>query len=38
MRERYKNPPLTAREYVESLEKKGLLKTANLLQGYVDQI
>jgi len=38
MRERYKNPPLTAHEYVESLEKKGLLKTANLLRGYVEQI
>ena len=38
MRERYKNPPVTAAEYVDSLEKKGLSRTAGLLLGFFDQI
>lgn len=38
MRQRYKNPPMTATEYVDSLEKKGLSRSADLLRGFVDQI
>lgn len=38
MRERYKNPPMTAAEYVDSLEKKGLSRSAGLLRDFLDQI
>ena len=38
MRERYRNPPMTAEEYVESLEKKGLSTSADLLRALSDQI
>ena len=38
MRERYKNPPMTAAEYLESLEKKGLTRSAGLLRASLDRI
>lgn len=38
MRGRYRNPPMTAQEYVDSLDRKGLAKTAELLRGLLDEI
>jgi hypothetical protein len=38
MRERYKNPPMTAAEYLDSLEKKELTRSASLLRGFLDQV
>jgi len=38
MRERYKNPPMTAAEYLHSLETKGLCRSAGLLRTFIDQI
>ncbi len=38
MRERYKNPPMTPAEYLDSLDKKGLTKSAGLLQDLLDWI
>jgi hypothetical protein len=38
MRERYKNPPMTAAEYLDSLEKKGLTQSAGLLRAFLDRI
>ncbi len=38
MRERYKNPQLTASELMDSLSKKGLPRSADLLRNLVDQI
>ena len=38
MRERYKNPPMTAAEYLDSLEKKGLSRSAGLLRACLDRI
>jgi hypothetical protein len=38
MRERYKNPPMTATEYLDSLEKKGLSRSASLLRAFLDEV
>ena len=38
MRERYRNPSMTPAEYVNSLEKKGLSRSADLLGALSDQI
>jgi predicted nucleic acid-binding protein len=38
MRERYRNPPMTAAEYVDALEQKGLSKSAGLLRAVRDQV
>jgi len=38
MRERYKNPPMTAAEYLDSLDKKGLTRSALLLRAFLDRI
>jgi predicted nucleic acid-binding protein len=38
MRERYKNPPMTAAEYVDSLDKKRLSQSTGLLRGLLEQI
>ncbi len=38
MRERYKNPPMTAVEYLDSLDKKGLTRSAGLLRAFLDRI
>ena len=38
MRTRYKNPPMTAAEFLDSLPRKGLERTADSLRNFVDQI
>jgi predicted nucleic acid-binding protein len=38
MRERYKKPPMTAGDFIASINAKGLVKTALLLLTTVDQI
>jgi predicted nucleic acid-binding protein len=38
MRERYKKPPMTAAEYLDSLDKKGLTRSAGLLRAFLDRI
>jgi hypothetical protein len=38
MREGYRNPPMTAAEYLDSLEKKGLSRTVGLLRACLDRI
>jgi len=38
MRERYRKPPMTAAEYVNSLRKKGMSRSADLLRVLLDEI
>jgi len=38
MRERYRNPPMTAAEYVNSMEKKGMSRSADLLRDVLEEI
>ncbi len=38
MRERYKKPPMSATNYIASINAKGLVKTASLLATMTDQI